>query len=241
MNKILADKEDLLKRCIIALDTQNECELNKLLENLKPHFKWVKVGLELFCSYGPVILEKIHSNGFRIFLDLKLYDIPQTVQNAITSLCNHPFDLLTIHLNGGNTMIEGAMSAIQSKNHPGKLLGVSVLTSFSEEQWSKTQCNACTIEDSIKTFIKQDSSSKIFGVVCSGHEIELIKKHTLLKSVVPGIRWTENKDDQVRIVTPKEAFAKGADFLVIGREITRSNDINKSVNNLKEHLHELPR
>jgi orotidine-5'-phosphate decarboxylase len=231
--------EDFLKnQCIIALDHQSSHSLGPLLDNIQHDFSWVKVGMELFYAQGHKILESLHQRNFKIFLDLKLYDIPQTVHNAILSLNHLPFDLLTIHLQGGVKMINAAGDAI--KKHPlkAKLLGVSVLTSFDEATWNKTQTHTTSIKESIQAMISQDIQSSLYGVVSSGHEIVNIKKSTSFKAIVPGIRWSKNKHDQARVMTPAEALHLGADYLVIGREITGAENIQSSIQNLKDHLNE---
>lgn len=232
--------ENILKeKCIIALDIQNDERLKQILIQIKPHFKWVKVGLELFYSKGPQILDDLNTLGFNIFLDLKLYDIPQTIYNATCALTNYPFNLLTIHLSGGANMIEKSISALKDNNHKGKILGVSVLTSFSEEEWGSTLSFPMKINNSIEKLITQKNCENLYGVVCSGQEIKLIKDKSSFKTVVPGIRWNNLHHDQARIITPFRALSDGADYLVIGREITATSNLEYSIQRLKDHLYEL--
>lgn len=225
-------------QCIIALDTQDEKKLDFILNAIDGKLEWVKVGMELYFSKGPKILEKLHSLGFKIFLDLKLHDIPQTVHNAILSLAQNPFDLLTIHLQGGSSMIKAAGDALKSKNHTAKLLGVSVLTSFDDSSWKKLHSYPTNIKESIKTLISQDGINQVHGIVCSGQEILDVKNASQLKTIVPGIRWNTSNQDQARVMMPALAFKTGADYLVIGREITQSPNIDESIKSLRNHLHE---
>ncbi len=230
---------DLVKsKCILALDHQNDQSLPILIDQISGEFKWVKVGMELYFSQGYKILELLHRKGFKIFLDLKLHDIPQTVHNAILSLSHHPFDLITIHLQGGSHMIQMAYEALEKNNHHAKILGVSVLTSFDENSWQKTQSQKTNIKESIQTLVSQDLLSDVYGVVSSGHDISNIKKIAPLKVVVPGIRWSTSHHDQSRVVSPAQALSNGADYLVIGREITAAKNKSLAITSLKEHLHE---
>lgn len=226
------------QKCILALDTQDDQKISRTLSEIQGQIDWVKVGMELYFSKGSEILHVIANQGFKVFLDLKLHDIPQTVHNAVLSLTKCPFHLLTIHLQGGENMIEVAADALRIAHHPAKLLGVSVLTSFDENHWQNTQAQKVTIHESIQTLIQQRSTNQLYGVVSSGHEVSTIKKSTNLKTVVPGIRWATSNNDQARVMTPAQALKLGADHLVIGREITNSPNISKAIQSLKDHLHE---
>lgn len=228
----------LQSQCIIALDTQNDKKLDHILQSIRGHFSWVKVGMELYYSQGRNILDKLHQYNFKVFLDLKLHDIPQTVHNAILSLNHDPFDLLSLHLQGGNEMLLKAHEAIVQNTFKAKLLGVSVLTSFNETNWNLTLHQQSTIKDSIQSLIAQKNVQYLEGIVCSGYDCLDIKKFPDLKTVVPGIRWQAPSHDQARIMTPALALKSGADYLVIGREITQAANIELSIKSLKEHLHE---
>lgn len=231
-------KQILKEQCIIALDTPDDDKLENILSAIQGHFSWVKVGMELFYAKGPSILEKLYSKNFKIFLDLKLHDIPQTIHNSILSLNRLPFELLTIHLQGGSHMIKAAADAIAKNNHGARLLGVSVLTSFDELTWRKTQSIPSSISKSIHTLVTQDCARELYGVVCSGHDIVNVRSLTKLKAVIPGIRWSAPAHDQARIMTPSMALKAGADHLVIGREITHASNIDNAIQSLREHLNE---
>lgn len=225
-------------QCIIALDTQDDKKLDLILKSIQGQFSWVKVGMELYFSHGKSILDKLHQYNFKTFLDLKLHDIPQTVHNAILSLNSCPFDLLTIHLQGGNEMLTKADEAIKHNKNNAKLLGVSVLTSFDEINWSNTLHQKSNIKDSIQTLVKQDQTKLLYGIVCSGHDCLDVKKTVNIKTVVPGIRWKAPAHDQARVMTPAHALKSGADYLVIGRELTQATNIESAIKTLKEHLYE---
>ena len=211
------------KKLIVALDFDNaELALN-FLENLDPQKCLVKVGLELFISEGWKILDQISEKGFEIFLDLKMHDIPNTVANSVRKISNFNVALTTIHLNGGKEMIEAASS---EKKGNIKILGVSILTSL-----SKTDILEITdtkFDTYFKNLISIASNTNIDGVVCSPNELEKLKNFNKLK-VVPGIRNDVSDDDQKRVMTSTEAYHKGADFIVVGRPITKSEDPKKAL------------
>ena len=211
------------KKLIVALDFDNARSALNFLENLDPKRCLVKVGLELFISEGWKILDQISEKGFEIFLDLKMHDIPNTVANSVRKISNFNVALTTIHLNGGKEMIEAASS---EKKGNIKILGVSILTSL-----SKTDILEITdtkFDTYFKNLISIASNTNIDGVVCSPNELEKLKNFNKLK-VVPGIRNDVSDDDQKRVMTSTEAYQKGADFIVVGRPITKSEDPKKAL------------
>ena len=211
------------KKLIVALDFDNARSALNFLENLDPKRCLVKVGLELFISEGWKILDQISEKGFEIFLDLKMHDIPNTVAKSVRKISNFNVALTTIHLNGGKEMIEAASS---EKKGNIKILGVSILTSL-----SKTDILEITdtkFDTYFKNLISIASNTNIDGVVCSPNELEKLKNFNKLK-VVPGIRNDVSDDDQKRVMTSTEAYQKGADFIVVGRPITKSEDPKKAL------------
>ena len=211
------------KKLIVALDFDSaELALN-FLENLDPQKCLVKVGLELFISEGWKVLDLISEKGFEIFLDLKMHDIPNTVAKSVRKISNFNVALTTIHLNGGKEMIEAASS---EKKGNIKILGVSILTSL-----SKTDILEITdtkFDTYFKNLISIASNTNIDGVVCSPNELEKLKNFNKLK-VVPGIRNDISDDDQKRVMSSIDAYQKGADFIVVGRPITKSDDPRKAL------------
>tara|TARA_Y100001935_G_C17237490_1_gene473813 strand:- start:533 stop:1186 length:654 start_codon:yes stop_codon:yes gene_type:complete len=211
------------KKLIVALDFDNARSALNFLENLDPKRCLVKVGLELFISEGWKILDQISEKGFEIFLDLKMHDIPNTVANSVRKISNFNVALTTIHLNGGKEMIEAASS---EKKGNIKILGVSILTSL-----SKTDILEITdtkFDTYFKNLISIASNTNIDGVVCSPNELEKLKNFNKLK-VVPGIRNDISDDDQKRVMSSIDAYQKGADFIVVGRPITKSDDPRKAL------------
>jgi len=210
------------KKLIVALDFDNADKALNFLNNLDPNKCLVKVGLELFISEGWKILDLISNRGFEIFLDLKLHDIPNTVAKSIKKISNFNVTLTTVHLSGGMRMLEAA----SSEKGNIKILGVSILTSLSKEEiFEITDTNFDTYFNNL---ISIASSSNVDGVVCSPNELDRLKNFNKLK-VVPGIRNDVSDDDQKRVMTSSEAYHKGADFIVVGRPITKSEDPKKAL------------
>ena len=211
------------KNLIVALDFDSAESALKFLENLDPKRCLVKVGLELFISEGWKILDLISEKGFEIFLDLKLHDIPKTVANSIRKISNFNVALTTIHLNGGKDMIEAASSERKGNI---KILGVSILTSLSKNDILEITDTKFDIY--FNNLISIASNTDIDGVVCSPNELDKLKDFNKLK-VVPGIRNDISDDDQKRVMSSIEAYQKGADFIVVGRPITKSDDPRKAL------------
>ncbi len=210
------------KRLIVALDFNNAKEALLFLENLDPSKCLVKVGLELFISEGWRILELISEKGFEIFLDLKLHDIPNTVANSVKKISNFNVAMTTIHLSGGKDMIEAAASERGNI----KILGVSILTSLSKNDiFEITDSNFGIYFNNL---ISIASNTNVNGIVCSPNELDKLKNFNKLK-VVPGIRNDISDDDQKRVMSSIEAYQKGADFIVVGRPITKSEDPRKAL------------
>ena len=208
------------KRLIIALDFNNIDEMSHFISNLDPQECIVKVGLQLFISEGPKVLEFLSERGFEIFLDLKLHDIPNTVRKSVEEISQYNVKLTTIHLQGGRDMIQAANEA---KGRT-KILGVSLLTSLDDSDTRELYNN--DFKKQFDNLINLASETKIDGIVCSSQELELIKDSSLIK-VVPGIRNQESHNDQKRVMTSGEAYSKGANYIVVGRPITQAKDIEE--------------
>ena len=224
------------KRIIVALDSSNFSETLELIKNIKEESFAFKVGYEFFFNFGIDGLNKIINQKIKIFLDLKLHDIPNTVKNGIAAISKLNPHFTTIHISGGDQMLKAANS---SKGQT-KILGVSVLTSLSSEQTQKFYFNK-DINEIISRFAKSALTNGLDGIVCSPNEIKTIKKITLNKLLIitPGIRpinYIDSNDDQHRTMTPREAINNGADYLVIGRPITKSNNPLKEIQNINSSL-----
>ena len=210
------------KRLIIALDFKNIDEMSHFISNLDPQKCIVKVGLQLFVSEGPKVLDFLSQRGFEIFLDLKLHDIPNTVRKSVEEISQYNVKLTTIHLQGGRDMIQAANSAKRDT----KILGVSLLTSLDDSYTRELYNN--DFEKQFNNLINLATETKVDGIVCSSQELELITDPSLIK-VVPGIRNQESSDDQKRVMTSSEAYSNGADYIVVGRPITQAKYIEEAV------------
>ena len=188
----------------------------------------------VFNSVGRPFLKEASSRGFKIFLDLKLHDIPNTVHEAILGFHDCDIDMLTVHLSGGEKMLKKAMLAGKSIN--AKVIGVSILTSLEDSDTIALFDNK--LEHQIRNLFEIAVKANLDGVVCSPHELEM--SNTILNSdaiiITPGIRDIKVEDDQARIMSAKEAIEKGATFLVIGRPITQAQNISTALNNFSDSI-----
>jgi orotidine-5'-phosphate decarboxylase len=223
-------------KIIVAIDTFDFEKANAILEQLNPDHCLVKIGSVVFNALGKSFLRHASSQGFKIFLDLKLHDIPNTVYETITGFNDCKIDMLTVHLSGGEKMLRKAMLAGKSINT--KVIGVSMLTSLEEEDSLTLFGN--TVEDQINNLFKIAVKVNIDGIVCSPHELEIA--NTMLGShsikITPGIRDITVEDDQVRTMSAKEAIERGSTFLVIGRPITQAEDIAQALQNFNNSIYE---
>jgi orotidine-5'-phosphate decarboxylase len=185
----------------------------------------VKIGSVSFNSIGHDIISYASKKGFDIFLDLKLHDIPNTVKKSIKGLVSLPIKMLTIHTSGGKEMMMAAMEAVSGTEI--KVFGVTALTSLSNDDTNEIFQRTASAQ--VNAMLDLAESAGIDGVVCSPHELDLVSKRKSLLSITPGIRLYDSNDDQKRVMTPKEAINHGADYLVIGRPITASENISKAL------------
>ena len=213
---------------IVAIDEINFKKASSIVDNLDSDKCMVKIGSVAFNSIGPDIIFYVAEKGFDIFLDLKLHDIPNTVKKSIEGLISYPIKMLTIHISGGREMMTAAMEAVSGTDI--KIFGVTALTSLSNNDTSEIFKR--TSAEQVSKMLDLADSTGLDGVVCSPHELELVSQKQSLLSITPGIRMKDSNDDQKRVMTPKEAVDLGADYLVIGRPITKSMDIKKSLNEI---------
>jgi len=210
------------KKLIVALDFNNSEEVSQIINFLNPEKCILKVGLQLYLAAGESILDLLTNKGFEIFLDLKLHDIPNTVNKAVEEIAQFNILMTTIHLQGGAEMIEAAKSAAGNT----KILGVSLLTSLDENDTSELYGNS--FDDQFTKLITLAKSSSVDGIVCSPKELISLHDHNKIK-VLPGIRNAQTNDDQRRTMTSQEAYAQGADYIVVGRPITQANNIEAAI------------
>ena len=214
-----------MAQVIIALDVPSLDEAMGLVDRLGEGTDFYKVGLELFTRDGPSVVQALATREKRIFLDLKLHDIPNTVARAVGRARDLDVDLLTLHATGGRRMMEAAAEAAGSDLI---LLGVTVVTSMTasdvEDSWGR---EVASLEDEVVRLAQLTQESGVGGVVASVREAAPIKEAvgSDLVVVTPGIRLAgDDAHDQARVSTPAEAVAAGADYLVIGRSVTQALD-----------------
>ena len=224
------------KRIIVAIDTFDLIKANDILDQLDPNICKVKIGSVVFNSLGKQFLHQASQRGFKIFLDLKLHDIPNTVHETILSFHDCPIDMMTVHLSGGEEMLKKAVLAAQIIKT--KVIGVSILTSLSELD-SVTLFNN-NLNDQIINLFKLAKKTNVDGIVCSPHEVEVA--NTILDSnsikITPGIRNLKVEDDQLRTMSAKDAIETGATFIVIGRPITQAVDISSALKTFNDSIYE---
>ena len=219
------------KKIIVAIDETDIVSLKNIVDSLDNEKCIIKIGSVAFNSIGHEAISFVSDKGFGIFLDLKLHDIPNTVKKSIKGLTSLPINMLTIHTSGGKDMMMAAMEAVSGTEI--KVFGVTVLTSLSNDDTNEIFQR--TSSEQVNAMLDLAEEAGIDGVVCSPHELPLLSKRNLL-SITPGIRLQESNDDQKRVMTPREAADLGADYLVIGRPITASKDIKKSLNEIYQSL-----
>lgn len=213
---------------IVALDVAHQSEMLSALDRLPAELAWGKVGLELFCAQGPDVLKPLKNKGKNIFLDLKLHDIPRTVEKAVASVVPHGVQLLTVHASGGRAMLQAAVDAAKNSGneHPLRLLAVTVLTSLDASDLRAIGVYRSPLDQAV-ALASLAYSCGIDGVVCSLHEAAAIRKELGHKALIvtPGIRLPGAATaDQKRTGTPREAMAAGATHLVVGRPILQAPD-----------------
>lgn len=211
---------------ILALDLPDKAQAFAMLDRVGSSLQWVKVGLQLFLRYGPDLVDQVAARGYKVFLDLKLHDIPNTVASAIGSLEGRPVDLLTIHAVGGAEMAAAAAQAARKALPKASVLAVTVLTSMDQ-----AGLNACgvsgSVEDQVLRLGRLVLEEGVGGLVCSPHELPLLRRELggepLL--VTPGVRPADAEaGDQKRIMTPAQARAGGSSHIVVGRPILKAAD-----------------
>ena len=224
---------------MVALDVQGREEALALAKVLQGSGCWLKVGLELYAYTGPAMIHELKALGFPIFLDLKLHDIPTTVERAIRGFVQCGVDMINVHCSGGYDMMARAAQAVQEAGSKlasiPKVIGVTVLTSMSENQFRQEMGVQRKLSEHVVELAKLAEKAGLDGVVASAREASEIRRSTepSFLIVTPGIRpaWSE-ANDQMRVLTPYEALAAGSSYLVVGRPITRAEDPRKALEQL---------
>lgn len=221
---------------IIALDVPSLTQARTLVSRLGPTADFYKVGLELFTAEGPRVVEWLCGEGKRVFLDLKLYDIPNTVRGAARSARAMGVSLLTVHGYGGAAMVDAAVEGAGSETG---ILVVTVLTSFDAPALGVALGREVPeMGAEVQRLAQLADAAGAHGIVCSGHEVRAVRgSYPRLKPLVPGIRLAGGAThDQARVATPESAAADGAAYLVLGRAVTEASDPAAALAAVRESL-----
>lgn len=240
------NRQEIKEKLVLALDVEDIDEAKKLVDELNPYIGTFKVGLQLFCGYGLEIVNYIKEKNSNFFLDVKLHDIPNTVEKASYNVIKNGANFFNVHATGGIEMMKaarkGADQAAQkySRKKP-LILAVTVLTSISQEVLSNELSNNKTIEDFVIQLARNASQAGLDGVVASAKELKAIKKALGDDFIVltPGIRpkWSV-VDDQKRIATPTSAISDGADYIVLGRAVTKAENKIEAIEKIYKEIEE---
>jgi orotidine-5'-phosphate decarboxylase len=218
----------MAKDVIVACDFASARTVYDFLDKFEENKPFVKIGMELFYAEGPAIVKEIKARGHKIFLDLKLHDIPNTVKKTMSVLSGLDVDMVNLHAGGGVLMMESALEGLARTDGIGPLLlAVTRLTSTDQETMERDLLIEKPIADVIIQYAKNAAKAGLDGVVCS--PLEAGKVHSAcgenFLTVTPGIRFADGAaDDQKRVMTPKQARIEGSDYIVVGRPITRAAD-----------------
>ncbi len=237
----MAEKRNMSKRdckLILALDLPDRESALKILDGLRGKLEWVKIGLQMYLKYGADFVREVSGMGFKIFLDLKLFDIPNTVASAVESVSVLPVSMLTIHASGGREMMRRAVESAAERNPELLILGVTVITSFDADSLAETGVEL-EPEWQVEKLAKLAVDSGLKGLVCSPLEIEglrsILPEDTVL--VTPGVRPSgSSADEQKRIMTPADAARAGSDFIVVGRPILKAENPAFAVSKILEEI-----
>lgn len=213
---------------IVALDFPSAKEVYSFLDKFDDEKPFVKIGMELFYAEGPEIVREIKKRGHKIFLDLKLHDIPNTVMKAMSSLSELDVDMCNLHASGGSEMMKGALKGLTKGDGTRPILiAVTQLTSTDDKMLKEELLINETMEKTVESYALNAKNSGLDGVVCS--PLEVAKVHSAcgkdFLTVTPGVRFAGGeKGDQKRVMTPAEAKKIGSDYIVVGRPITQADD-----------------
>ena len=223
---------------IVALDFPDTGGAVALARQLDPAACRLKVGKELFTVSGPALLDELHTLGFEVFLDLKFHDIPNTVAGAVRSAARQGVWMVNVHASGGRRMLEAAAEAAAASEKPPLLIAVTVLTSIDEQDFAELGFDR-SLEEQVEALARLAQASGLQGVVCSAREASRLRAACGddFALVTPGIRPPGSaSDDQRRVVTPADAMADGASYLVIGRPIARAADPAEALADINRSL-----
>lgn len=236
------NKTEAAAKIMVALDYPNANEAEKLIQQLSGVPCYLKVGMQLYYATGPAFVEGLKKRGFRVFLDLKMHDIPNTVKGGAASITSLGVDMFNVHAAGGRAMMEAAMEGVaqasSSITRP-TVIAVTQLTSTSQDVMNNEIGIAGTVEDAVIRYAQLTKAAGLDGVVASPSEVIAIKEAcgAAFQTITPGIRPKGAAvNDQSRIMTPSEALKQGTDYIVIGRPITTAADPRAAIDSIIEEL-----
>jgi orotidine-5'-phosphate decarboxylase len=238
------DKRSRKDRIIVALDTPDKIVCERLVKTLRRTISMFKIGSELFTACGYEAISIVLDSGAQVFLDLKFHDIPNTVANASQIVSRFGVKMFNVHALGGEKMMRAAKAAVEGETQKRGLdkpliLAVTILTSVSEENMRNILGTDRSLDEQVLMLAKSAKEAGLDGVVASAHEVSMIKKKLGDDFIVvtPGVRpaWVAQQD-QIRVVTPREAFENGSDYLVIGRPITAASDPLEAAERIVEEV-----
>jgi orotidine-5'-phosphate decarboxylase len=225
----------MLSKLIVALDVEDQEKAMKLVDQLADITDVFKVGLQLFTAAGPDIVKKIMEKGSKVFLDLKLHDIPNTVAKAVESGQNMGVMAMTLHIAGGKDML---LAAAKVQPRP-QLWGVTVLTSLNDDNLKQIGYRG-TVKDQVVNFAKMAKDNRLDGLICSPQEISQVRPIVgdAFSIVTPGVRIKKSGDDQKRTMSAAEAVKTGADFIVVGRPVLEAADVRAATLSILKEIGE---
>ena len=219
-----------------AIDTNELDRALSLITEISPNIGGIKIGLEFITSLGISGVEEIKKSNIPLFIDLKLYDIPNTVSAALKNILKFEPEYTTVHISGGRRMLEACVEEKLRAKSNTKLVGVTMLTSFNNKEIGEIGINK-SVNENVSLLASLASSCNLDGIVCSPHEISEIKNNYDLEIITPGIRMDKLRtDDQKRTLSAKEALIAGADILVIGRPITQADSPSDAARSIYESI-----
>jgi|TARA_B100001971_G_C18218302_1_gene555375 orotidine-5'-phosphate decarboxylase len=231
-----------LDNLILALDTPDLEEIKLLLDELVPPLNFVKIGPVAFLPNSLELTNLLKKKNLSVMFDFKFFDIPTTITNSLGFLFDINTKIFTIHSLVGPRTISTVLNELKkieeekNQDRP-EIFGVTVLTSFDDSELNSVGLNG-NVADNVLRLAEQSIKAGVDGIVCSGDEIELIRNNfsDAVKILVPGVRLESDNDDQRRVVSPKEAIRRGADFIVLGRTLTNAKDRKKRINDIVDTL-----
>jgi orotidine-5'-phosphate decarboxylase len=231
-----------LSKVIVALDYPDAAPAMQLVARLTPELCRLKVGKELFTRAGPQLVEDLVARGFDVFLDLKFHDIPNTVASACHAAADLGVWMLNVHALGGERMLQAAKEGVARASQSPLLIAVTVLTSMDEADLAAVGLSGTPL-DNVLRLAHLAQQAGLDGVVCSSRETAVLRERldAGFRLVTPGIRPAGSQtDDQRRVMTPADAIGSGADYLVIGRPVTRADDPVRVLRTINSELSALP-